>query len=345
MENNTNEMLNYVKQKALKNYFNSEHSFFDLFPEEDFDFTNSNYTHFLYFDKLEGKQFLLDFLLFVKKYYNNEVFYYENYFSILNEFKKHLENNNVFFYTKTKMGLDIANGNNEYLLNKLKSLFGETHFVGDSKKIAFNEVVIKDKTSFTYDFFNYLIEKLNGYNYANYLIETLSNNTLNKIKNYYKGIPYGENLPFFLDTTKPYTKETKKFVIENIVTVNPIKVFAVSKDNICVSIIVVNINNNVAELKILCDSEYYDTQFDEAINYICYYLFNNFEISKISTINENKGISFSGINSSLVIAQFKPDYSLDSNNDGYSKIKYEISKDSFEESYVKLDNSIIKFNF
>lgn len=340
---NTNEMLNYVKQKALKDYFNSGHDFFSLFPEENFDFSESNYTHFLYFDKSEGEAFLLDFLLFVKNFYKKEVFYYDNYFSVLEEFKKFMEENNVFFYSKTKMGLDIANNNNESLLNTLKNLFGASHFASDEKKIAFNDVVLNSKESFTYDFFNYLLEKLDGYNNGEYIVEPLLEKDLLKIRNYYKGFPYNGKLPFYLDPKNSHAKETKAILIDKLVAASPEQVYAISKDGTTLALVIVDISNNVGNVDIVCDSDYYDSQLDSAISFISHHLFEKYDISKITTINQNKGISFSSINSALVIAQFKPDYSLESNLDGYSKIKYELLRDGLEDREIKINNSIIKF--
>jgi len=241
------------------------------------------------------------------------------------------------------MGLDIANDNNDSLLIRLKSLFGETHFVGDGKKVAFNEKVIT-KNSFNYDFFNYLLKKLDGYNNYKYIVEPLLENDLTMIKNYFKGFPFEKKLPFFLDTSKPYAKDYKKIVLEKIVASNPDRVYAISKDSNVITLVIVNIEKNVAHLEILCDSEYYDSELDDPINFICKHLFSTYNINKISTINQNKGIAFSGINSTLVIAQFKPDYSLGGDS-GYSKIRYEISLDSFAESQVHIENSIIKFNY
>jgi len=340
--NNTNEFLNYAKQKSLKNYFNSAHDFIKLFPEENFDFSDSNYEYFLYFDKEEGSAFLLDFLLFIKKHYPKEVFTFENYFSIFDEFKNYLEKNKVFFYSKTKMGLNIANYNNESLLSTLKSLFGESHFASDEKKIAFNEVVIS-KDSYTFDFFNYVEKKLDGYNNYKYITEPLLAEDCEKIRNYYKGFPLESKVPFFLDNTQPYSKETKKLLLEKFVVSNPERSYIISKDNDIKCLVIASIEGTTANLDIVCNCEYYDSGLSDPILFICKHLFDNYDIKKISTINENKGISFSGINSALTISSFTPDYSLNSDLNGYSKIKFELSRDAFDNISVNTDTSLIKF--
>lgn len=340
--NNTNEFLNYAKQKSLKNYFNSEHDFFKLFPEEDFDFSSSDYDFFLYFDKEEGSAYLLDFLLLIKKYYKKEVFTYENYYSIFDEFKNYLEKNKIFLYTKTKMGLNIANYNNASLLSTLKATFGDSHFASDDKKIAFNDVVL-NKTEYTFDFFNYVEKKLDGYNNYKYITEPLLEEDCEKIRNFYRGFPFEKKLPFFLDNTLPYAKETKKIILEKLVAANPAKCYVLSKDNDIKCIVIANVEKTSASIDIICNCEYYDSGLSDPILFICKHLFDNYDIKKIFTINENKGISFSGVNSALTISSFSPDYSLESDLNGYSKIKYELTREKFGELTINIDTTPIKF--
>lgn len=340
-----NEILNYVKQKTLKNYFNSDREFVKLFPSEDFDFSTSKYTHFLYFDKEEASAYLLDFMLFIKAYYKAEVFSYANYYSILNEFKKYMDNNNIFLYLKTKMGLKIANYNNELLLHELKQLFGNNHFVGNENNIAFSETLLKDKKEFTYNFFNYLIEKLNGYNNYKFIVEPLTKSNKDSICNYFKGVKYESTPPFFLNSERNYAKETKKLLLDKLLNDGTQKIYSISKDNTCKCLIIANIINSVCDLSIICDSEYYDSDLSYPIDFICRNLFDNYDIKKIITINDNKGIAYSGINSSLIMSRFKPDYSLNSELNGYSKIKYELSKEDSLEIEQHIDNSLIQFVF
>lgn len=340
---NTNGILNYVKQKSLKNYFGSSHDFFKLFPEDDFDFSDSNYEYFLYFDKEEGEAFLLDFLYFIKTNYAKEVFTYENYFSIFDEFKNFLEKNKVFFYSKTKMGLNIANYSNASLLSTLKNAFGDTHFASDEKKIAFNEIVVNNKEQYTYEFFNFATKKLDGYNNYKYITEPLLQQDCEKIRNFYKGFPLNTKVPFFLDSSLPYAKENKKLLLEKFVVASPERAYVISKDNAIKCLVIANIEGMVAEIDIVCDSEYYDSELYDPILFICKHLFDNYDIKKIITINENKGISFSGINSALTISSFSPDYSLNSDKNGYTKIKYELTREKFNELTVNIDNSLIRF--
>jgi len=344
MDNIQNNMLNYVSKRNLKNYFNTQRNFIEIFPEENFNFNNSKYTHFLYLDKEEAIAYMLDFLFFVHTNYNNQVFYYDNYYSVLDEFKKYNEHNNILFYTKTKMGLNMANYNNELLLNCLKNSFGETHFVGDDMKIAFNEVVLKDKQTYTYKFFDFLTKKIDGYNNHKFIIEPIVDYELIQIENYFKGSLNIKYPPFYLCHSHQYSKEIKNLLLNKVVGSTPNKVFKISKsEDKTIALVIVNINNNISNIDILCDSEYYNSDISVAIDYICDYIFNNYDVKKISTINQNKGISFSCINSALVISHFKPDYSLENDYNGYSNIKYDLNKDDFINDNIIKDIRIIKF--
>lgn len=343
--NTGTEVLNYVKQKKLKNAFNSQRDFLSLFPEDNFDFSSTEYTHFLYFDKDEAIAYLQDFMLFIKSYYKCEVFSYQNYYSIFNEFKKYLDANQIFLYTKTHMGLHVANYSNALLLETLKNLFGKSHFVGDDKKIAFSDSVIKNKTSFTYDFFNFLTKKVDGYNNYKFIVEPLLTHDIENIRNFYNGIHYKGSLPFYLDITKPYWKDTKHTLLEYIVGSEPTKAYAISKEEgVIIALVAANIKNNTCELTILCNTEFYDSDLSYPIDFICDNLFNKYNISKIVTVNNNKGIAFSGINSTLAISHFKPDYSLNSNFDGYSQIRYELTREINGETTKHIDNSLIRFS-
>ena len=339
-----NDILSYVKQKTLKNAFDSKRDFLNLFPEDSFDFSKSEYTHFIYFSTEEATEYLKDFLLFVKAYYKSEVFSYNNYYSIFDEFKKYCENNKIFLYTKTKMGLSLANYNNELLISCLQNLFGQNMILGNETNIAFNEEILRDKGSFTYPFFYYLYEKVKGYNNYKFVVEPLIDEDVEKIRNYYKGIPYKTALPFFLNPSNPYWKETKAVILSKIVSNTPTKAYAISEQNgLVIALIIANVENNECEIEIMSDSDYYNSDLSYAINFVCHDLFDNFEIDKITTTNNNKGLAFSSINSALVISRFKPSYNSDSSPDGFSKIKYELSKSSSEEVDVIIDNSIIKF--
>ena len=344
MDNSQNNIFSYVKQRSLKNYFNSQRDFLTLFPADNFDFSSTKYTHFLYLDTEEAKEFLLDFLYFIKSYYNCELFSYENYFSIFDEFKTYLENNDIFFYTKTRMGLNIANYSSELLLKTLKQLFGESHFAGDKERIAFSDVVLSEKTSYTYGFFDFLTQKVDGYNYYKYIVESLHEQELNNIEKFFKGCHQCKKTPFYLSHTKQNAKDNKKQLIEKLISGEPTKVFKISKDeDNSIALVILKVVNDICNMTILCDCDCYDSDINIPLTYICGYIFDNYEVNKITTVNENKGISFSGINSALVIAHFKPDYSLESEYNGYSKIKYDLKEEDFVAEDVFIDKSIIKF--
>lgn len=340
-----NEFLNYVKQKTLKNYFPSKRDFLELFPKDNFNFASSEYTHFLYFDKEEATAYLKDFLLFVHKFYKCEVFSFANFYSIFDEFKKHLEFHNVYFYIKTKMGLGIANHNNELLLSTLKNLFGEQNFLGDSKKIAFSEKVL-DSSTYNYEFFDYLTEKTKGYNHYKFIIEPLVQEDIDDIRNYYRGTPYYKELPFYLNPQNPYWKDIKTCILEKIVGSTPAKLYGISDENGTPKMLIIaEIDGSKCDINLICDSEYYDSDLSHAIDFVCNDLFTTFDVDKITTINHNKGIAFSGINSALTISHFKPDYSLSSEFNGYSLIRYELTKESNADNELLIDNSIIKFAY
>lgn len=340
--NLTPDILNQIKHN-LKNAFNSERDFSALFPKENFDFSNTNYTHFLYFAKEEAEEYVKDFLLFIKTYYNEEVFSHENYYSIFNEFMNYCENHNIFLYTKTKMGLKLTNNSNNLLLNELQNLFGHNVILGDESNIAFSESVLNGKTEYTYQFFNFLTQKMKGYNNHSFIIEPLLVEDIEKIKNYYKGVPYKGPLPFYLDPNGPDWKETKNILLSKVVSDTPSKAYVIAQQNKkIVCLIIANVDNDKCSMTIMCESEYYNSNLSDPITFICRDIFNEFNISKISTINENTGLAFSGINSVLTIAHFKPDYSLQSDLNGYSKIKYELTKETNAELEIKVNNSLIK---
>ena len=333
-------IIDYIKQKTLKNYFNTDRDFSKLFPEENFNFVASEYTHFLYFDKEEAKDYLLDFMLFIKTFYGKEVFSYSNYFSIMDEFKKYMESNKVFLYLKTKMGLKIANYNNDLLVDELKKLFGKEYILSDEKNIAFGNI-LNNKNDFTYPFFDYLLKKLDGYNNYKYLVEPILNDEIEKIRKFFKGSKYNKS-PFFLKTSN---KEMKKILLDKLVTSSPNEVFCVSKNNVNICLIIATINNNICDLSILCDNECYDSELAYPISFISNHLFKKYDLKKIVTVNENKDLAYSGINSALMMSRFKPDYSLNSEYDGYSKIKYELDQNENQNNEIIVDTTLIHFEF
>ena len=241
------------------------------------------------------------------------------------------------------MGLNVANNNNALLLNTLQNMFGNNLVLGNDNNIAFSEEIVVNKNSYTYPFFNYLTEKTRGYNNYKYIVEPLVKCDYEKIRSFFKGIKYSENLPFYLDCKKPNWQNIKSVLIEEVVTSTPSKAYIIAEQNqTIVSLIIANINNDKCTLNIVCDSEYYNSDLSHPIDFICRNIFEEFNVSKISTINNNVGIAFSGINSTLTISHFKPDYSLKSNMDGYSKIRYDLSKETNMEADIKIDNSKIK---
>lgn len=339
----TSDILNQIKHN-LKNAFNSERDFSALFPKENFDFSATEYTHFIYFAKEEATEYLTDFLLFIKTYYNEEVFSYENYYSIFNEFNKYCDRHNIFLYTKTKMGLSLANNSNELLLNELQNLFGNNMILGNELNIAFNSLILKGKKTYTYPFFDYLTEKTRGYNNHKFIIEPLINEDFEKIRNYYKGVPYKGILPFYLDPNNSNWKEIKNILLNDVVSTTPNKAYIIAEQNkTIVCFVIANVNIDKCNLNILCDSEYYNSELSFAIDFICRDIFEEFNVEKISTINENIELAFSGINSALTISHFKPDYSLESNHNGYSKIKYDLTKETNADLDIIISRSPIKF--
>ena len=340
------DILSYLKQKTLKNAFPSERDFSQLFPSDNFDFSKSDHTHFIYFSSEEAVEYVKDYLLFIKSYYNDEIFSYNNYFSVFDEFKKHCENNKIFLYTKTMMGLNLANYSNELLLSCMQSLFGANMVQGNESGIAFNDAILQDKESFTYPFFYYLFDKVKGYNFDKFIVEPLVNEDLERIRNYYKGVPFKNSLPFYLNPQNPYWKENKTAILNSIVSSTPTKTYNISEaSGLTVALVIAEVEKDSCSIEIISDSEYYNSDLSYPIDFICRDLFDNYEIKKITTVNNNKGIAFSGINSTLTMSRFKPSYNSDTTLDGFSKIKYEITRDTAMDADVIINNSLIKFAF
>lgn len=338
----TNDILNSIKNHTLQNIFPSDRNFLELFPEENFDFSGTKYTHFLYFDVEEGKAYLSDFMRFISKFYSSEVFSYKNYFSIFEEFKKYLDSKNIFLYTSTRMGLNIANNNKDLLLDTLQKQFGEHLFLEDDDKVAFSNSLVSD-TPFNYDFFNYLLEKASSYNNYIFTVEPLMENDIQKIRDFYSGHSYGDAKHFFVNTEHPYWKNTKEVLLNHIVSSTPTKIYAISDNGQIIMLAIAEVDGSTCNLNLLCDSECYNSDLSYPVDFICDDLFSKYDITKITTINDNKGIAYSGINSILTISHFKPDYSLNSSFNGYSRIRYELTRETNSETAQHIDNSIIKF--
>jgi len=332
------------KSVNLINYCNTARNFGELFPAKEFSFKGYNYTHFLYLDREEGVMFLQDFINFIFQYYNAEVFSYDIFFDVLREFEKYLDENNVFFYNKTKMGMEICT-NYKSLYACLQSVFGAQNFVQDGKRVAFNKI-IATSSEYNFEFFNYLQEKLNGYNINSFVVEKLSQESLEHMRGFFKGNKYCNKIPFFLDNNASEFKAYKSIMISHLFDCDDTfyAISALNKD--IIGLVIAHVAGGKCELTIIVDYDFYDTNLHEALDFIYYDIFTNSDIAKITTINNNKGMAFSAINSALSISKFSPDYSLDSLNNGYSQIKYELSRSDFEE-YVTpvLNKNNIIFNF
>ena len=338
----TNDILNSVKSHSLKNIFPSDRNFIELFPADNFDFSGTKYTHFLYFDIEEAKAYLLDFMCFISKFYACEVFSYKNYFSIFDEFRQYLDSQNIFLYTTTRMGFNIANGNKDLLFNTLQKQFGEHLFLEEDDKVAFSNTLISDKP-FNYEFFNYLLEKASSYNNYLFTVEPLMDVDIKNIRDFYSGHQYNGNKHFFINTEHSYWKHTKEVLLNTIISATPTKAYAISSNGQIIMLAIANVDGSACNLTLLCDSECYNSDLSYPLDFICDDLFAKYDISKISTINDNKGIAYSGINSILTISHFKPDYSLNSSFDGYSRIRYELTREANSETKQSIENSIIKF--
>ena len=128
-------IIEYIESRgALKNICNTTHDYNAIFPKDKFDFSDTDFEYYLYFDEDEARVYLLDFLRFINDNYEKKSFSLINFDLIMNEFSKYLMRHKVFFYNKTLMGLRLSANNKEMLIKTLQDWWGESNFVMSAKK-------------------------------------------------------------------------------------------------------------------------------------------------------------------------------------------------------------------
>lgn len=331
----------------LKNYCNTVHTFSTLFPADEFDFSETDFTHFFYFDNEEAQIYFNDFKRFVVRVFQINMFRTGLYYDVVEQFAKYLAKQHVFFFNRTMVGISMSVKNNNALYRILMAL-DPTLQVNDEKNplvFAFGE--IDQNRDYSLPFFSYLEKKLKGYNYSKkYIIEPLVEDDLNRLAGVFKGVKYVGNTPFFLNAGYKNVKMARSKILSDFLTDASFTwcVSLTADDSIVALINVVTVDGG-AKLNILCDSGYYDLDFKEVLKYVSNYTFQQLGANKITCFNDNVELSYSLINSSLTVAGFKPNYLQESGANGYSKIEYTLKKSDYEFEEFEQNKLVIRFNF
>lgn len=329
----------------LKNYCATKHNFFDIFPEDEYDFSGKDYTHYFYFDREEAQCYFEDYCKFIVRNYQINMFRIDNYYSVIEQFAKYLEKHHVFYNNRTMVGISMSVKNNLALFKILKALQPSLQ-VNDPEKpviFAFGEV---DDKPYTLPFFDYLEQKLDGYQYLKkYVVEPLVDEDLATLSSIFKGVKYVGDPLFIVNPNYKNVKLARNKIMADFIGTGALKTWCISYNGVIVAFANIVPDEKLHKLNILCNSEHYDLDFKNVVEYISIYAFENLGVSKLVCFNDNVEMSYSAVNSSLTIAGFKPNYLSETGERGYSKIEYSLNKADYEFKKIEPNKSIIKFSF
>lgn len=340
-------VLENPKPTELINYCNTKHEFFEIFPADEYDFSNKGFTKYFYFDRTEAEIFLNDFLKFVVRNYKINMFRAEKYYSVVDAFGKYLAKNNVFYYNRTMVGISMSVKNNLALYKILKALNPTICVNDETKPAVFSFGEVDEDEPYALDFFNYAEEKLDGYNVSNkYIIEPLVSADINLLKGVFKGVKHVGELPFFINPNYRNIKQSRNKIL-SLIDSDIKKAWCIStmQDKSIVAFVCITTGDKQHDLNIICESEYYDLEFNKVLQFIANYSFDNLGVQKLVCFNDNVELAYSTINSSLTVAGFKPDYLQETGEGGYSKINYILKKSDYEFKKLETNKSLIIFNF
>ena len=328
-----------LRRKKLNNYINIvEREFDDIFSREDYSFVNTKYKHFLYFGKEECRAFLQDYINFINRAYNTDVFALSHYYSIIDNFSKYLDANNVYFKYQTLTGVKLINHDGSELVKTFQKLVSPL-IIGNDKenptRIAFGNITNND--AYTFEFFDLMEKKAKlYYNVSNYLIEPLFKEDVKGVERKFMGEQIKQdNPPFYLNFADRSHKEIKSLILQNFFTLTVgdmvWSIFDKELEKEIALVSITDIEKDKATINIVCESEYMNADFSKAIKQITYHVFTKTTLKKLLTVNHNKGLAYSNLNTCLIIAKYLPDYSTAPSEDGYTFINYSATKDKILE--------------
>lgn len=340
--------LEKSKPIQLENYCATKHNFFDIFPADEHDFNDTDYTKYFYFDKEEAHLFLNDFLKFVVENYHINMFRADSYFSVIDEFEKYLEKHGVYYYNRTMVGISMSAKNNVALFKIFKALNPSimANEVKNPTIFAFGEV--DTSRDYNLDFFKNLQQKLDGYTYSKkFSIEPLLKQEVEQILGVFKGRKFVGELPFFLNPSYKNARVARARVITDLEDENLVKSWVVSTLNNRKVVALINLVrcDKKFRLNIICDCEYYDIDFKYVLEFVSKYAIDVLGAKKISCYNDNTELAYSLINSGLTLAGYKPDYIMEAGEGGYSKIEYNLSAENYADKQLEPNTNIIFFVF
>lgn len=318
-----------IKKKSLINYAQqlSDYNFYELFPKNEFDFSQTNYKQYFYFGKNEAVALIKDYFTLIKKAYNYDSFSYEHFYSVIKEFFEHLQSLNVFTYEKTYYGHKILNNNIIGFEDECVKILGSQLQKKDNPN--FNEFLIPNinvQEKYNFEFFDFLESKIKQtlINYE-FVLEPILKEDCQKFSAIYNNQIKINNVPFYLNKDYKYFKYIKPKVENYVLCMLPKeKAFtAVTAQGKEVALIILSPNdNNEIVLNIICDCDYFDSSFFNVLEIIKNYVFNNLYAKIIVGKNVNEGMAYSTIETAYSMAKFMPKYDNAVGDNGLTRIEH-----------------------
>lgn len=323
-------LINKVKSvKELSNYAKniSEHNFFEIFPKDEYDFSNADFTAYFYLGREETKAILTDYFCFLNTAYSHESFSYEHFLSVVNEFIENLESNKVFFNFKTYFGHKILNNNVTGFVNECEKLLDvKLESIHNAK---YNEFVIpaqlKNINKFNFPFFEFLTRKVEGTLVSDeFVFEPILKEDCEKIQLIYENNVVVPNTPFYINISdknfKSYRSQVQSCVLGMLPKEKAWTIVNKTGKEIAIVVLSPESDNDVV-LNIISDCEL-DSKLALALEVIKDYVYGTMHAGKIIGKNNNDSIAYSNVATAYALAKFDADYSSAVGDNGLTRMQY-----------------------
>ncbi len=340
MSKNSAIIKNYIlKRNELLNYAENicKHNYSELFPEDEYNFKNSNYKSYLYLGKEESRAILQDYFLLLKTAYGDvNIFSYEHFFSIVKEFMEHLEAENVFFAYKTYYGHKLLNNNINGFVNECEKLLELKLKSKTSNRLNVFEFEksLELKNEFNFKFFEFLTRKILGtITTDDFVLEPILLEDCKKIQSAYLQAEQVENPPFYMDVNSKYYKYIRPKVSDYVLCLLPKeKAWSVVNSSMReVAILVLSPEEgNEVSLNIISDCDYMDSKLSQVLEVMKDYAVQSMNAVKIVGLNNNESIGYSNVATAYSLAKFLPNYESAVGENGLTRLKYTFNLEGYD---------------
>ena len=359
MKNNGTKIIKSIlflkrdNHKKLTNYACeiSQHNFYDIFPKNEFNFSNTSFEKYFYLGKEETAAILQDYFLLLKNAYNTNTFTYEHFYSVVKEFIEYLESEKVFFNFKTYYGHKILNNNVAGFVTECHKLLNIVLTgVNNPKYNEFEfprEMVLKGKYNFV--FFDFLTRKIKNTLYSeNFVFEPILLEDCEKIQRVYLNDETIENAPFYLNKCSKYYKYIRPRIADYVLSMLPKErawVLVTTEGKEVAIFILSPGEKNEVVLNIVADCDYMDSKLAEALEVVKDYAFTVMQASKLIGKNNNESIAYSNVVTAYSLAKFEANYDTAVGDNGLTRMEYTYKLVEDDINTLKTPDAITPISF